>query len=160
MAVGVLRRFVMDVNDLDEGERFWSAVSGFTVDFSAWTGQFSGLGDIETGSILLQLVPEKKTPTKNRAHLDFSVDDVGQAVEEVVALGGAVQGSRPIPDDDSAAGLGGHGRPLRQRVLPDPRPARLIPHAATEPDAARAVHGRRVGAEWGPGHTSSTRSDE
>ena len=101
VAVGVVRRFVMDVNDLDEGERFWSAVSGLPVDFSAWTGQFSGLGDIETGSILLQLVPEKKTPTKNRAHLDFSVDDVGRAVEEVVALGGAVvKAPGRYPDDD------------------------------------------------------------
>ncbi|MDF3018250.1 MAG: hypothetical protein K0R44_3475, partial [Thermomicrobiales bacterium] len=28
MAVGTLRRIVIDVNDLDVGERFWSAVTG------------------------------------------------------------------------------------------------------------------------------------
>ncbi len=88
MAVGRLRRFVVDVNDLAVGEQFWSAVTGLPVDFSG--GQFSGLGSIETGSVLLQLVPERKTALKNRAHLDIGVDDVPGAVAEVVALGGRV----------------------------------------------------------------------
>ena len=83
MAVGRLRRFVVDVNDLAVGERFWSAVTGLPV-------EFSGLGSIETGSVLLQLVPERKTALKNRAHLDIGVDDVPGAVAEVVALGGSV----------------------------------------------------------------------
>lgn len=90
MAIGTLRRFVLDVNDLQIGEQFWSAVTGLTPRFSAWQGQFSALGDISTGSILLQLVPEAKTALKNRAHLDITVEDVGRAVEEVLALGGAV----------------------------------------------------------------------
>ena len=94
MAVGRLRRFVVDVNDLAVGEQFWSAVTGLPVDFSALTstrqGQFSGLGSIETGSVLLQLVPERKTALKNRAHLDIGVDDVPGAVAEVVAIGGRV----------------------------------------------------------------------
>src|SRR5687767_3386212 len=86
MAVGRLRRFVVDVNDLAIGEQFWSAVTGLPVDFSGV--QFSGLGSIETGSVLLQLVPERKTALKNRAHLDIGVDDVPGAVAEVVVLGG------------------------------------------------------------------------
>jgi predicted enzyme related to lactoylglutathione lyase len=94
MAVGRLRRFVVDVNDLAVGEQFWSAVTGLPVDFSALRsgtqGQFSGLGSIETGSVLLQLVQERKTALKNRAHLDIGVDDVPGAVAEVVALGGRV----------------------------------------------------------------------
>ncbi len=94
MAVGRLRRFVVDVNDLAVGERFWSAVTGLPVDFSgtsdASQGQSSGLGAIETGSVLLQLVPERKTALKNRAHLDIGVDDVPGAVAEVIALGGSV----------------------------------------------------------------------
>lgn len=90
MAVGTLRRFVLDVNDLKAGEQFWSAVTGLVPRFSAWQGQFSALGDIRTGSILLQLVPESKTVLKNRAHIDVTVEDVGRAVEEVVALGGTV----------------------------------------------------------------------
>lgn len=92
MAIGKLRRMVVDVNDLAIGEAFWSAVTGLEVEFSGRTstvqGQFSGLGKKETGSILLQLVPERKTELKNRAHIDLTVEDVSRAVEEVVALGG------------------------------------------------------------------------
>ena len=90
MAVGVMRRVVIDVNDLQVGEQFWAAVTGLAPRFSAWQGQFSALGEIKTGSILLQLVPETKTALKNRVHLDITVDDVGRAVKEVIALGGAV----------------------------------------------------------------------
>ena len=88
MAIGRLRRFVVDVNDLAVGEQFWSAVTGLPVDFSG--GQFSGLGSIETGSVLLQLVPERKTALKNRAHLDIAVDDVPKAVAAIVEIGGTV----------------------------------------------------------------------
>jgi predicted enzyme related to lactoylglutathione lyase len=81
MAVGRLRRFVVDVNDLAVGERLWSAVTGLPVEFSGCTssvqGQFSGLGAIETA-------------LKNRAHLDIGVDDVPGEVAEVIALGGNV----------------------------------------------------------------------
>ena len=92
MAVGRLRRFVVDVNDLAVGEQFWSAVTGLPVtsSFREGTGQFSCLGAIETGSVLLQLVPERKTALKNRAHLDIGVDDVPGAVAEVIALGGSL----------------------------------------------------------------------
>ncbi len=90
MAVGTLRRFVLDVNDLDVGARFWSAVTGLALAPGFSAGQFIGLGEIATGSILLQLVPEPKTSLKNRAHLDLSVEDVPRAVDEVVALGGSV----------------------------------------------------------------------
>ena len=101
MAVGTLRRIVIDVNDLDVGERFWSAVTGLPLRFSAWQGQFSGLGDKGTGSILLQLVPEAKTALKNRAHPDITVEDVERAVGEVIALGGTlVKPPRPFPETD------------------------------------------------------------
>ena len=101
MAVGRLRRFVVDVNDLAVGEQFWSAVTGLPVEFSTWQGQFSGLGAIETGSVLLQLVPERKTALKNRAHLDIGVDDVPGAVAEVIALGGSVVRSPGVfPEHD------------------------------------------------------------
>ena len=105
MAVGTLRRIVIDVNDLDVGERFWSAVTGLPLRFSGCTslvqGQFSGLGDIETGSILLQLVPEAKTALKNRAHPDITVEDVERAVGEVIVLGGTlVKPPEPFPESD------------------------------------------------------------
>ncbi|MCD6033757.1 MAG: glyoxalase [Thermomicrobiales bacterium] len=97
MAVGTLRRIVIDVNDLDVGERFWSAVTGLPLRFSGTSdvqGQFSALGDIETGSILLQLVPEAKTALKNRAHPDITVEDVERAVGTLVKPPG------PFPETD------------------------------------------------------------
>ena len=90
MAVGEMRAFVVDVNDLEEGERFWSSVLGLEVEFSAWEGQFSRIGRKGSGSILLQLVPEKKTDLKNRAHIDLTVENVERAVNEVLGLGGSV----------------------------------------------------------------------
>jgi predicted enzyme related to lactoylglutathione lyase len=41
-------------------------------------------------SIMLQLVPERKTALKNRAHPDFLVEDVAAATAQVVGLGGSV----------------------------------------------------------------------
>lgn len=101
MAIGTLRKFVLDVNDLQVGEEFWAAVTGLVPRFSAWQGQFSALGDKSSGSILLQLVPERKTELKNRAHLDIAVQDVDRAVEEVLALGGTVvKPSGFFPEED------------------------------------------------------------
>jgi predicted enzyme related to lactoylglutathione lyase len=90
MAVGALRSIVLDVNDLGEAERFWSSVLGLEVQWPAGEGQFSRIGAKGAGSVLLQLVPEKKTDLKNRAHIDVTVMAVGRAVEEVVKLGGSV----------------------------------------------------------------------
>jgi len=90
MAVGALRSIVVDVNDMEEGERFWSAMLGLEVQFPVYEGQYSRIGAKGGGSVLLQLVPEKKTPLKNRAHIDITVRDVGRAVEEVLRLGGSL----------------------------------------------------------------------
>ena len=90
MAVGTVRAFVIDVNDLEVGERFWSAVTGQDVLFSGWAGQFSRIGKKGTTSILLQLVPETKTDLKNRAHIDITVEDVDHAINEVITLGGSL----------------------------------------------------------------------
>jgi hypothetical protein len=73
MATGTLDAFVVDVNDLAVAERFWAAVSGLPLKYSGWTGKISRLGD-PPASIMLQLVPERKTALKNRAHLDFLVE--------------------------------------------------------------------------------------
>jgi predicted enzyme related to lactoylglutathione lyase len=90
MAVGEMRAFVVDVNDLEEGERFWASVLGLEVEFSAWEGQFSRIGRKGRGSILLQLVPEKKSDLKNRVHIDLTVENVERAVNEVLELGGSL----------------------------------------------------------------------
>ena len=101
MPVGTFRATVVDVNDLEVGERFWSSVLGEPVIFSAWRDQFSRIGTAGPGSVLLQLVPEKKTDLKNRAHIDVTVVDVPRAVDEVVKLGGSVvRGPVLTPETD------------------------------------------------------------
>jgi hypothetical protein len=101
VAVGQLRAVVIDVNDLSEGERFWTAVSGRPLLFSGFQGRFSRLGRPVEGSILLQLVPEEKAVAKNRVHLDFTVDDVEVALREVEALGGRLNKPASMyPSDD------------------------------------------------------------
>jgi predicted enzyme related to lactoylglutathione lyase len=83
---------VVDVTDLDEGERFWSAVSGLTP--MGRHGQFSVLdtpdaGD-EEGWILLQLVPDTPDRPVGGTHLDFRVDDVADAVHRIAEVGGTL----------------------------------------------------------------------
>ena len=112
MAVGTFRATVVDVNDLEDGERFWSSVLGLDVIFHAWRGQFSRIGPAGPGSVLLQLVPESKTPLKNRCHIDVTVGDVHRAVEEVLSLGGSlVREPVPTPEADPI---------LRHAVVADP----------------------------------------
>ena len=89
MGIGIMRTTVLDVNDLAVAEQFWCQVTGLALEFSGWQGRFSRVGEEGPGSILLQLVSEPKT-AKNRAHLDFTVDDVARAVAEVARLGGTV----------------------------------------------------------------------
>lgn len=101
MGVGTLRRFVLDVNDLEEAERFWSALTGFEVRMSGWTDRFSALGPPSGHTwLLLQLVPEPKSGDKNRAHLDLTVEDVDAAIGDVVALGGTLKKpNEPYPSE-------------------------------------------------------------
>lgn len=101
MAVGKFRCIVMNVTDLERGERFWTAVTGLPVRFSAvgYPTRFSRLGDIASHSILLQLVPEGNPPPTNNAHLDLTVDDVDVAVQQALALGATLfreKGTYPV----------------------------------------------------------------
>lgn len=88
MAIGSLRAVVVDVNDLEEGERFWTAVTGLPVTLRSWKGQYTRLGTAGEGSVLLQRVGEEKGEAKNRVHLDVTVGDLDRAIAEVLTLGG------------------------------------------------------------------------
>jgi catechol 2,3-dioxygenase-like lactoylglutathione lyase family enzyme len=59
MAIGKFRCIVMNVTDLERGERFWTAVTGLPLRFSGvgYPTRYSRLGDITAQSILLQLLP-------------------------------------------------------------------------------------------------------
>jgi predicted enzyme related to lactoylglutathione lyase len=105
MTIGSLRATTVDVNDLEEGERFWQAVTGLPVTLHAWGGHYSRLGTVGQGAILLQRVEEPGVPGKNRVHLDITVDDVDDAVEAVLALGGTLQHAPRIFPEDGDAGV-------------------------------------------------------
>jgi predicted enzyme related to lactoylglutathione lyase len=92
MPIASLRTFVLDVDDLDEAKRFWSALTGLPVVFTTADGRYARVGPDQPGSILLQRVPEAKDERKNRAHLDLTVTDLAAAAEQVAALGGAEVG--------------------------------------------------------------------
>lgn len=81
---------VVNVTDLDEGERFWSAVSGLSP--TGRHGQFSVLDSEDESSVepwmLLQLVPAGQVSSHSGTHLDFRVDDVAEAARQIEGIGG------------------------------------------------------------------------
>jgi catechol 2,3-dioxygenase-like lactoylglutathione lyase family enzyme len=105
MAIGKFRCIVMNVTDLERGERFWTAVTGLPLIFSGvgCPTRYSRLGDITSHSILLQLVPTDNPPPTNNAHLDLTVDDVDVAVQQALELGAGLfreKGTYPLGSDD------------------------------------------------------------
>ena len=91
-AIAKLWKPVINVTDLDQGEQFWSAVSGLSP--HGRHGQFSIL-DAEDpnerdGWILLQLVPSGQASVHSGTHLDFRVADVAEAAGSIEAIGGTV----------------------------------------------------------------------
>lgn len=108
MAIASLRNFVLDVGDLAEARRFWSALTGLPVVFTSDDARYARVGPDRPGSILLQRVPEAKDERKNRAHLDLTVADLAGATNQAAALGAAVAG-QPIEDSG-----------VRWQVMTDP----------------------------------------
>ena len=90
MPVGMFRSFVIDVGDLDVGEKFWASILGWEVQFRAFNNEYTRIGKKGEPSVLLQRVPETKTKLKNRCHVDLTVENVQDAVDDVVASGGTV----------------------------------------------------------------------
>lgn len=82
----------VNVCDLDEGERFWSALTGLSP-----TGRhgdengdrYSSLEEPDEALwLLLQLVPRDQTSWIGGTHLDLRVDDVAVAVRRAEEIGG------------------------------------------------------------------------
>jgi catechol 2,3-dioxygenase-like lactoylglutathione lyase family enzyme len=112
MANGIAKLWkpVVNVCDLNEGERFWSALTGLSP-----TGRhgddhgdsYSVLDDLDGGEdapwLLLQLVPGDQTSWIGGTHLDLRVDDVALAVRRTEAIGGlTVKPPALYPSDDAA----------------------------------------------------------
>ena len=83
---------VVNVTDLDEGERFWSALTGLVPHsrHGDETGnRYSVLNDpAEPLWLLLQRVPGDQTSWIGGTHLDLRVDDVAEAVRRTEQIGG------------------------------------------------------------------------
>ena len=82
---------VINVTDLDEGEAFWSAVSGLSPQGRQASSPCWTLTNRPRAIwILLQLVPPGQVSVNSGTHLDFRVDDVAGAVEQIEAIGGVI----------------------------------------------------------------------
>lgn len=97
---------VVNVTDLDEGERFWSALTGLSPDgrHGDENGDaYSVLDDPDEPLwLLLQLVPRDQTAWIGGTHLDLRVDDVAEAVRRTEQIGGAtIKPPALYPSDDA-----------------------------------------------------------
>ena len=93
--IGEFEKPVIDVPDLDEGAKFWSALTGFEIGerFDP-LGKFLGLGRHKVdGHMSVRLLLQKVDHpiTAGSTHLDFKVRDIAKAVSEVEAIGGRVK---------------------------------------------------------------------
>ena len=107
MAIGTLRCFVVDVEDIEVGVASWSEVTGIPPISSAWPDRFAYLGyeDEKTWKheIILHRVPTAKSDSgvvdvarrldsaANRAHMDITVEDIDAAIEQIEAIGGRLK---------------------------------------------------------------------
>ncbi len=96
MTIATLRCAVIDVDDLDLGYRFWSAITGLDVIGSpgGWHGRFGYLGrrDPWRHEVILQLVDTPKSSAANRVHIDLTpVGGIDQAIPQIIELGGSVK---------------------------------------------------------------------
>jgi catechol 2,3-dioxygenase-like lactoylglutathione lyase family enzyme len=128
LAIGKLRCFVIDVEDLEVGVAFWSEVTGLPQISSLWPDRFAYLGHQDEAKwkheIILHRVGTTKRsdpdavdaaaridPAANRAHIDITVEDVDAAIAQIEAIGGrlkypptvypvphAYEGARPVID--------------------------------------------------------------
>jgi predicted enzyme related to lactoylglutathione lyase len=97
VAIANYRCAVIDVTDLVEGFRFWSAVTGLEViggTAGGWHGRFGYLGyrNPWKHEFILQLVTKPKGPDANRVHVDLTpTAGIDPAIEQIIALGGTVK---------------------------------------------------------------------
>lgn len=96
MAIGTYRCTVINVDDLEIGYEFWSAVTGLEVIGPpfGWHGRFGYLGqkDPWRHDFILQVTDVRKDERVNRVHIDLSPNEgMERAIQDILALGGSVR---------------------------------------------------------------------
>jgi predicted enzyme related to lactoylglutathione lyase len=84
---------VVDVEDLEVAEAFWSEVTGLPVIPSWFPGRYSYVGqpDPWRHQLILHKVSTHKGPEANRGHVDIWVRDIDKAIGQIEAIGGRVK---------------------------------------------------------------------
>lgn len=107
MGIGTLRCVVVDVDDIEVGVAFWSALTGIARISSRWPEDYAYLGyEDETTWKHEMILHRVSTPKRadgvvdrerrvdsaaNRGHIDITVDDIDVAIEQIEAIGGRLK---------------------------------------------------------------------
>lgn len=86
--IGRVSFTTIDASDPDRLAAFWGEVLGTGVEETSDEGRFVFLGEANGHVLGFQRVPEPKL-VKDRVHLDIRVDDLQEATDAVLALGGS-----------------------------------------------------------------------
>ena len=96
--IGRVSFTTIDANDPDRLAAFWGEVLGTEVAESSDEGRFVFLAEANGRILSFQRVPEPKSG-KNRVHLDIRVEELQQATDAVLALGGSWDENERTLDD-------------------------------------------------------------
>jgi hypothetical protein len=150
--IGTYRCTVIDVDDLQEGYRFWSAVTGLDVIGTApdgWHGRFGYLGrrDPWKHEFILQVRRTRKDMDANRMHIDLTPNEgTDRAIERILELGGRLKKAPSLYPRP-----GSHGDELPEldwAVLQDPFGNEFcLVTVLTESEATAAMEAHRRGAK-------------
>jgi predicted enzyme related to lactoylglutathione lyase len=96
--IGRVSFTTIDATDPDRLAAFWGAILGTAVGETSDAGRFVFLREANGHVLGFQRVPDPKS-VKNRVHLDIRVEDLQEATDTVVALGGSWDGNELSLDD-------------------------------------------------------------
>jgi predicted enzyme related to lactoylglutathione lyase len=96
--IGRVSFMTIDANDPDRLAAFWGEALGTEVAETSDEGRFVFLGQANGHMLSFQRVPEPKS-VKNRVHLDIRVEDLQEATDAVLHLGGSWDGNELSLDD-------------------------------------------------------------
>jgi predicted enzyme related to lactoylglutathione lyase len=96
--IGRVSFTTIDATDPARLAAFWGEVLGTEVAETSDAGRFVFLAEANGHILGFQRVPEPKS-AKNRVHLDIRVEELHEATDAVLALGGSWDGNERTLDD-------------------------------------------------------------